>query len=208
MRTSIITAAVVFSAASTFLATPARADYVQQANQPPVNTPSPYPAPRTERAVPLAPEHPVGLEAQGGVGSGFQGTYAFGIEARVGYTWPIQLYVGGNVQYYFGTTNNQGETAYALFVGPEVGYKFWAAEDQLEIRPNAFVGLGFNRQTFNGGTDVHNTIAIQPGALALWHFKGSALGPVSQFYAGADAHFFIYPPPAGFGLLAVGGGNF
>jgi hypothetical protein len=207
MRTSIITAAVVFSAASTFLAAPARADYLQQASQPPVNVPPPAPAQGTEKAVPRAPV-PTGLEAQGAAGTGFQGTYAFGVEARVGYTWPIQVYVGGNAQYYFGNTNNQGATAYAFFVGPEVGYKLWVAEDQFEIRPNLFVGLGFNRQVFDNGTNSHNTIAIQPGALGLWHFRGSALGPVSSFYAGGDGHFFVYPAPAGFALLAVGGGNF
>jgi hypothetical protein len=207
MRTSIITAAVVFSAASTFLAAPARADYVQQANQPSVNVPPHPPAPASEKAVPTAPQ-PVGFEGQGAVGSGFQGTYRFGIEARVGYTWPIQIYVGGNAQYYFGNTNNQGATAYAFFIGPEVGYKIWTIEDQFEIRPNVFVGLGFNRQVFDNGTDSHNTIAVQAGSLALWHFRGSALGPISGFYAGGDAHFFITPSPAGFGLLAVGGGNF
>jgi hypothetical protein len=207
MRTSIITAAVVFSAASTFLAAPARADYLQQANQPSANAPPPAPAQPAEKAVPRAPL-PEGLEAQAAAGSGFQGIYRFGIEARVGYTWPSQVYLGGNAQYYFGNTNNQGATAYAFFVGPEIGYKFWTAEDQFEIRPFAFVGLGFDRQVFDNGTEVHNTIAIQPGALALWHFRGSGLGPVSNFYAGGDGHFFIYPAPAGFALLAVGGGNF
>jgi hypothetical protein len=195
MRTSNVIATACLSAASALVALPARADYVQSANPPP-----PPPSQKAEATVPRANGPHEGLEASGGLGTGFAGTYAFGLEARAGYTWWTGIYLGGNAQYYFGNSVNNTK-AYAFFVGPELGYKIFI--DQLEIRPFVLVGLGFNKQVSDNpfSTDSHNTVAVQPGALALWHFN-------NIFFAGADAHFFVYPSPVSLGLLATGGGNF
>jgi hypothetical protein len=198
MRTSSIVVTACLSAASALAAVPAHADYVQTANPPPPSSTTPT---VTEKNVPRAPIHREGLEAQGGLGTGFAGTYAFGLEARVGYTWQSGIYLGGNAQYYFGNSVNN-TNAYAFFIGPEIAYKIFPV-DQLEVRPFVFVGLGFNKQVSDNpfSTNSHNTVAVQPGALVLWHFN-------QTFYAGGDGHFFVYPSPVSFGLLAIGGANF
>jgi hypothetical protein len=197
MRTSNVIATACLSAASALVALPAHADYVQQS----ANPPPPAPSQKAEATIPRATFPHEGLEASGAIGSGFQSTYAFGIEARVGYTFPVNVYVGGNAQYYFGNSVN-GSNAYAFFVGPEIGYKLYLI-DQLELRPFVFVGGGFNRQVTGNPftTNTHNTIAVQPGVLAVYHIGDT-------FFVGADGHFMVTPSPAGFALLATGGANF
>ncbi len=194
MRTSLIVASACLSAASAFVALPARADYVQSANAPP-------PARPAETTVPRAAVHSTGFSASGGLGTGIAGTYAFGLEARAGFTWENQLYLGGNVQYYSGNSVNN-TSAYALFFGPELGYRYYPI-DQLEIRPFAMIGLAFDKQVSDNpfSTTSHNAIAIQPGALWLWHFT-------RDFYAGLDTHFFMYPSPVSLSLIAMAGANF
>ena len=134
MRTSTVIATACLSAASALVAPPARADYVQSANPPPP------PAQKAETTVPRATGPHEGLEAAGALGTGFAGTYAFGLEARAGYTWSTGIYLGGNAQYYFGNAVNN-TNAYAFFIGPELGYKIFI--DQLEIRPGQANQLRF-----------------------------------------------------------------
>ncbi len=199
MRTSTTTAAAALSAASALIASlcfsrEARADYVSTVNTPPPKAPAEAPVARTA-------EHHEGLVAAGSLCTCFSGTYAFGLEARVGYTFPVNVYVGGNAQYYFGNSVNNSN-AYAFFVGPEIGYKLYPI-DQLEIRPFAFVGAGFNKQVNSNpfSTNTHNTIAVQPGLIGLYHFG-------DMFFVGGDAHFMVTPSPVAFALLATAGAGF
>jgi hypothetical protein len=145
-----------------------------------------------------------GLEAGGALGTGFSGTYGLGYEGRLGYTFPIGVYVGGQVQAFYGNNVN-GNKAHATFFGAEVGYKLFPIRyiNALEVRPYVFAGPAFISQVnqdapFN--VNSKTSFAIQPGALALYH-----LGPV---FVGADFRFLATPSPFGVTLMGAIGAGF
>jgi hypothetical protein len=144
-----------------------------------------------------------GWEASGMLGSGFSDTYGFGIGGRVGYTLPVGVYLGGQLQAYWGQ-DNSGQTGHATFVGGEVGYKIFPLEalSGLEVRPYVFGGPAFISESQSNFPYIKSKtgFAVQPGTLALLH-----LGPA---FLGADFHLLATPSPFGAALLGSAGAGF
>ena len=141
-----------------------------------------------------------GWEASGALGTGFSGTYGLGYEGRIGYTLPVGVYLGGQVQAFYGQNANN-EKAHAAFFGAELGYKLFPFEP-LELRPYVFAGPAFITQVNENPTSVSSktAFAVQPGALALYH-----IGPA---FVGADFRFLATPSPFGVTLMGSVGVGF
>jgi hypothetical protein len=141
-----------------------------------------------------------GWEASGALGTGFSDTYGLGIAGRVGYTLPVGVYLGGQVQAYWGQSTG-GQTGHATFVGADVGYKLFPFE-ALEVRPYVFGGPAFISQSIDSAPFVKSKtgFAVQPGALTVVH-----MGPA---FVGADFHFLATPSPFGVALLGSAGAGF
>jgi hypothetical protein len=141
--------------------------------------------------------HP-GWEASGGGGTGFAGTYSGGIEARVGYTLPFGLYVGGQAQGYWGNTVGSNQ-AHASFFGAEVGYKLFLLR-QVEFRPYVFGGEAFITQVGSNSFNSHTGVAVQPGIMGLYHL-GSA-------FLGGEFRFLTTPGPVSPAIMFLAGAGF
>jgi hypothetical protein len=144
-----------------------------------------------------------GWEASGIMGTGFSDTYGLGIGGRVGYTLPVGVYLGGQMQAYWGQ-NNGGQTGHATFVGVEAGYKIFPlnALSGLEFRPYVFGGPAFISQSTSDAPYVKSKtgFAVQPGALTVFH--------IGQAFLGADFHLLTTPSPFGAALLGSAGAGF
>lgn len=136
-----------------------------------------------------------GVEASAGIGTGFSGTYGLGYEGRLGYTMPFGMYLGGQVQAFYG----QGavdQKAHATFFGIEGGYK-WYPLDPVEFRPYLFLGPAFITEVSTNPTVVTSKtgFAVQPGAMLTYH--------LGQFFAGGDFRFLATPGPFGVTLMGT-----
>jgi hypothetical protein len=152
---------------------------------------------------PTQPEGRItGWEAGGGAGTAFRGTYAFGVEGRMGYTLPQRIYLGGNVQLFWGNTETNQQQGHATFLGGEVGYKFLPNSIPLEVRPYAFVGPAFISQVSDNPAtnNSHTNLAVQPGVLGNYRF-GSA-------FVGGDMRLLATPSPTALALMLNGGSQF
>jgi hypothetical protein len=139
-----------------------------------------------------------GWEGSIGAGTGFSGTYAAGMDARVDYTLDFGLVLGGAVQGFWG--NSAGDQrAHATFFGPELGYKFFPIA-ALEVRPYAFVGPAFITQVSSTSTNSKTSFAAQPGGMILYH--------IGQAFVGGDLRFMATPSPNSAALMATGGAGF
>lgn len=165
-------------------------------------TPAPT-GPGTEQYSPTGRPEGVqpGWEASGALGTGFSGTYGIGYEGRLGYTLPVGVYIGGQVQAFYGNNVN-GNKAHATFFGAEVGYKFYPLHLPIEIRPYVFAGPAFITQVNgdNGNVSSKTSFAIQPGGLAVYH-----IGPA---FVGADFRLLATPSPVGATLMGMAGLGF
>jgi hypothetical protein len=141
-----------------------------------------------------------GFEVSAALGTGFSGTYGIGYEGRIGYTLPIGVYLGGQVQAFYGQ-GIDNEKAHATFFGGELGYKLFPFE-AVELRPYVFAGPAFITQVSENPTLVSSktSFAVQPGALALYH-----IGPA---FLGADFRFLATPSPFGVTLMGSAGVSF
>jgi hypothetical protein len=193
MRTSIAIASVTVVAAGVLVAFPRSAHAF--AMMAPTGS-------GTERESPTGKREGIqpGWEASGALGTGFSGTYGLGYEGRIGYTLAQGVYLGGQVQAFYGQSANN-EKAHATFFGGEVGYKLFPMRP-LEIRPYVFAGPAFITQVSDNPTSVNSktSFAVQPGALALYH-----IGPV---FVGADFRFLATPSPFGVTLMGSAGVGF
>jgi hypothetical protein len=135
----------------------------------------------------------------------------FSLGARGGYTLPMNVYLGGRLQYNFGTDDFHSfefgfEGGYDLDVGPVV------------IRP--YLGLGDDIIGFSASRSVtFNGITVVGGAsgsssyFALWP-GGTVMYPIQNFFVGGDVRFMIVPSaPDGldsvaFNVYATGGLQF
>ncbi len=158
--------------------------------------------PGTEQESPSGKREGVrpGLEISAGLGTGFSGTYGIGYEGRLGYTLPVGVYVGGQVQAFYGQST-ANEKAHAAFFGGELGYKLFPLMP-LELRPYVFAGPAFITQVNDNPTSVRSktSFALQPGALAVYHF-----GPA---FVGADFRLLATPTPFGATLMGSAGIGF
>jgi hypothetical protein len=164
-------------------------------------TPAPT-GPGTEQVSPQGKNEGAvpGWEVSGAAGTGFGSTYGFGYEGRVGYTIPLGIYLGGQVQAFYGQNVN-GLKAHAAFFGAELGYK-WFPLVPLEIRPYVFAGPAFITQVDTNPNSLNSKtgFAVQPGGMALYH-----MGPA---FVGADFRLLAAPSPFGVTLMGSGGVGF
>ncbi|MBI2390076.1 MAG: outer membrane beta-barrel protein [Deltaproteobacteria bacterium] len=125
-------------------------------------------------------------------GHGFKDAFGTGFGARVGYTVPNKIYLGGSLVYHVGQTQGPVQ-ANVWYGGGEVGYD--VAAGPFIIRPYAGVGAASINATvtvaavgdFAGGkvTASQSRFAVWPGAMFLFPFEqGSA-------FIGVDAKVVV-----------------
>jgi hypothetical protein len=194
MRTSLVFASAAFALA---LVTPRLAHAV---DVPGSITDRPSGAGTAETSARWFPPVREGVEAQVQMGTGFSETYGLGLGARAGYTFRQGLYLGGNVDYFFGHSSND-ETAHATIVAGDVGWKIFPRAE-WEIRPHLVAGPAVIKTVNNVPfyTDTKTAFAVEPGVMGAYHF-GSA-------FLSADARWFITPSPNTLSLTVGGGIGF
>ncbi len=135
----------------------------------------------------------------------------FGLGVRGGYTLPMNVYVGGLLQYNFGSDHFHSfefgaEGGYDIDVGPVV------------IRP--YLGLGYYNIGYSvdiptvsvaGITAGGGNISGSQGYFALWP-GAVVMYPIQNFFVGGDVRFNIVPSAnedaVSFGVYATGGLQF
>jgi hypothetical protein len=145
------------------------------------------------------------------LGNGFKDGYGIGLGARVGYTLPMNLYIGGTFVYHLGKTESTPLGDYkwqVYYFGGEVGYD--VAAGPLVIRPYAGIGLstvkvdipGFSFAGFTtpSTSASDSKVAIWPGATLLY--------PLGNAFVGADARFVVVSDYNAFSAFLTGGMNF
>lgn len=126
--------------------------------------------------------------AQIGAGSDNLG---LGIGARLGYTLPMRLYVGGAFTYYATTASYGNGSVYVLLPGGEVGYD--AKLGPVVLRPYGGVGMAVARASVRiGGVDA----TASDSRAAVWAGAQLTYDVTRNFYVGGDLR-----------LLAVVNGN-
>lgn len=141
------------------------------------------------------------------LGDGFKDGVGLGFGARLGYTLPMNVYLGGTFLYHFG--KSEGDfSEHLYYFGVEGGYDIYA--NPVVIRP--YLGLGaatatasspainFNGQSIGGGSVSDTKFGVWPGVTALY--------PIQNFFVGADARFLIVSDFNTFSLFATGGMQF
>jgi hypothetical protein len=122
-----------------------------------------------------------------------------GLQGRAGYSFPVGVYVGGNVQAYYGNGVSNAR-AHATFIGAEGGYKFFPLQ-AMEMRPYVFLGPAFITQVSNNTVSSSKTgFAVQPGALFTYH--------IGQAFVGADSHLLATPSPFSIAVMGTAGAGF
>jgi hypothetical protein len=158
-----------------------------------------------------------GLSAGLLLGYGFSGDtgipYTLGLGARVGYTLPFNLYVGGSFVYHLGKTKDYGpdfsEKRNVWYVSGEVGYDIGAGP--VVIRPYAGVG----RASVDSSSDEAGFGSYSSSRSKLILYPGTAvMFPIGPAFVGADLRYVIMidAPTSGTGnaftAFLTGGVNF
>jgi hypothetical protein len=144
-----------------------------------------------------------GIQTEGLLGTGFSGTYGLGLGARVGYALDNGLYAGGGGTYFIGhhvETAMASGSAYAWFLGGELGYIFYPTKDRtVTIRPFVFGGPGVVRTIDEVPFRAVKAVgfAIEPGVLGAYHF--------GHGFVSAEARYHVSPTPGAFALFLGGG---
>jgi hypothetical protein len=183
------------------------------AQAPSINAPPAGPGtPEAPGAAPGAPGLRRGVEVSAQVGAGFTDVYGFGVGARAGYTFPLELkgpvpmglYGGGVFTYYFGnnvTTSTEDQSSHAMFVGGEGALKVFPTE-HWEVRPYVFLGPAFIKEVHDDpfSSESKTRFGVQPGVLGAYHFGNAFLS--------AEARFYVTPEPNAFTLMGGAGWGF
>lgn len=184
MRTRMVLSAVIATISLFVTAKASAIDVPNSITAPPIGAGTERPSER-----PAGQERMrEGPEAAINVGGGFTDTYGFGLGGRVGYTLAPGLYLGGNVGYYFGhsiTTAAGTESAHAMFIGAEAGYKLYPAhQSRWEVRPYVLAGPSFTKTVEEAPfRSVSSTrFAFAPGVLAAYHFGNMFLSGEGRLY--------------------------
>jgi hypothetical protein len=137
-----------------------------------------------------------------------------GVGARVGYTLPQHVYIGGTFMYHFGTSDETtvagktvGASVSLFYPAAEVGYDVHVGE--ALIRPYAGVGVLFAHASVSGlgGTTqsaTDSSMGIYPGVTASYEI------PKSPAFVGADLRllFATRGGDPSFGAFLTGGVRF
>jgi hypothetical protein len=145
------------------------------------------------------------------VGYGFKDGVGLGLGGRVGYTLPMNVYLGGTFVYHLGKTQSTafGDVkTHLYYVGVEGGYDINAAP--VVIRP--YLGLGFATASVSipGGTSGGFTIpaaTVSDTKFAAWP-GATLLYPIGNAFVGADARFLVVSDFNAFSAFATGGMQF
>lgn len=138
---------------------------------------------------------PTGISGAANLGFGLGDSYGVGLGARLGYTLPARVYLGGAFGYHVGQTmENQGVSIAnkTWFVGPEAGYDVGIG--RFILRPVVGLGLAFKNQDFSGppaavaaaGVDTSETntrVYVAPGVHLNY--------PIGNFFVGADSRAML-----------------
>jgi hypothetical protein len=116
--------------------------------------------------------------AQLGAGSDGLG---LGVGARIGYTLPIRLYVGGAFTYYGTTATSSNGAVYILAPGAELGYD--AKIGPVVLRPYAGLGMAIARASVRIG---NATATASDSRAALWAGAQATYDVTPSFYLGGD----------------------
>ena len=146
--------------------------------------------------------NPTGISFGGMIGNGFSDQYGIGLGLKGGYTLPSRIYVGGNINYHFGTSQEfRGTTidSTTWYVGPEAGYDLGLGP--VIVRPVLGIGAGFNTQNIRGAianeSDTDARFYVAPGASV--HY------PIGNFFVGGDSRVMIMSDANAFTLFGTGG---
>ena len=120
--------------------------------------------------------------------------YGFGLGARVGYTFKVPIYVGGNFMYHAGSGNESG-TERAWYPSGEAGYDVGIGP--VLVRP--YVGLGYLMRD-----NAKDAGMVYPGVTVAYLIKDS---PV---FIGADGRVLLPLADGGraLGISGTAGVNF
>ncbi|NOU33282.1 MAG: hypothetical protein HOO96_35745 [Polyangiaceae bacterium] len=152
-------------------------------------------APTTEPKEAQEAEHP---KVSVGLLVGYASTSLnFGFGARGGYTFPMNLYVGGTLQYHLGTSVLDSRIS-LLYGGAEGGYDFHVGP--VVIRPYGGIGPAF----VLGGGETRAALGFWPGATAYYGI------PSTPVTVGADTRvlFNTAGGDPSFGFSVTGGVRF
>jgi hypothetical protein len=130
--------------------------------------------------------HP-GPQIEGNFGSGFSDTLNVGFGARLGFTTPLGMYLGGSLDYFLG--RDVVGSPHTTFAGGELGLKVFPTY-HFELRPYGFLGADIPS---NAGTQL----AVAPGVVAAYHF--------GQGFIDVDGRYLVTPNPMTFMLLGGAG---
>lgn len=141
------------------------------------------------------------------LGFGTSNYDVFGLGVRGGYTLPMNVYVGGMLQYNFGSDHLHSfefgvEGGYDLDVGPVVIRPYLGLGDDIVSFSIPSVSVG--GVTVGGGSESSGNFALWPGVTVLY--------PIQNFFIGGDARLNIVPSAdeeaVSFGIYATGGLQF
>jgi len=191
--------AVAISAATALFATSALAQDPSAPAQP-VGTPG-SPGTAAQTSADTSSDNS-GVSAALLLGYGFDDVFKVGFGARVGYTLPMHLYIGGTFIYHLGTSESAGgitATENIMMFGAEVGYEIPVGP--VMIRPYVGLGLGVVKVsvpainiggiTEGGGSASSSDVYISPGATLLYPVTSSiGIGVDARFVIVSDANAF------------------
>ncbi len=114
-------------------------------------------------------------------------TYKLGFGGRAGYTMDNKIYLGGNADYFLGTSSSSGSfssSSSIFIVNADVGYEMELAGGFI-VTPVLGFGFGFRRSSssFSGQSSSTPNFSISPGVNAMY--------PLGEFKIGIDAQYHI-----------------
>jgi hypothetical protein len=154
---------------------------------------------------------PTGISGAANLGFGFGDSYGLGLGARLGYTLPARVYLGGLFGYYLGNTaETQGIDIKnkSWHVGGEVGYDVGIG--RFLLRPVLGVGVAFRNQRFDAppaavaaagvdATETDTRVFVSPGVSLNY--------PIGNFFVGADSRAMLMSGNSTLTLLGAVGAH-
>ncbi len=138
---------------------------------------------------------PTGFSGAANMGFGLGDAYGLGFGARLGYTLPGRVYIGGLAGYHIGNTaESQGVSIKnsTTYLGPEAGYDLGVGK--VILRPVIGLGLAFRAQSISGASNAaaaQNVNATENDARVYVAPGASVIYPIGNFFVGADSRAMI-----------------
>lgn len=136
---------------------------------------------------------PTGFSGAANLGFGLGDAYGVGFGARLGYTLPRRIYIGGLFGYHIGNTaETQGVEIRnkTTYFGPEAGYDIGVGK--LIVRPVVGLGLAFRAQSLSNNAAVASNVNASENDARVYVAPGaSVIYPIGNFFLGADSRAMI-----------------